>query len=61
MKITLLTHDLDPTKDNSSFSLSTDGIPFIIDNAANGVICNDRSLFVGLFKQHRVSLQPAMA
>jgi hypothetical protein len=35
--------------------MDTDGVPFIIDNSANGAICNTRSLFLGTFEQKNVT------
>ena len=36
------------------YSFDTDGIPFIIDNSATGIICNDRSLFERKFKRVQI-------
>ena len=43
----------------SSILFDTDGLPFIIDNSATDAICNERSLFVGIFKQQLVSIKTA--
>ena len=32
---------------NNSFSFDSDGLPFVIDNSATCIICNDRAQFVG--------------
>jgi hypothetical protein len=39
-----------------SFSVDTDDVYFIIDNSANGGICNIKSMFVGDFEQQIVTL-----
>ncbi len=43
----------------NSFSVDTDGVYFIIDNSEKGGICNIKSMFVGDFKRHRVTLVTA--
>ena len=36
---------------NTPVSFDTDGIPFIIDNSARCIICNDQSLFTNLWAE----------
>ena len=45
--------------DDNAFSWDTDGIPFIIDNSATGIITNVRKLFVGPLRPTRVTLETA--
>ena len=45
--------------DENAFSWDTDGIPFVIDNSATGIICNVRKLFVGPLQPTRVTLETA--
>ena len=45
--------------DENAFSWDTDGIPFVIDNSATGIICNVRKLFVGPLTPTRVTLETA--
>ena len=42
-----------------TFSMDSDGLPFIIDNSATGGICNEKSLFVGPFKDHSITTETA--
>ena len=35
--------------------MDTDGVLFIIDNSANGAICNTKLLFIGSFEQRNVT------
>jgi hypothetical protein len=59
MQITMLATSTDQYQQPHSFSVDTDGVYFIIDNSANGGICNIKSMFVGDFERHRVSLGTA--
>ena len=59
MRIELLTHDYDSTSTLHQFTSDTDGLSFIIDNSANGAICNEHSLFVGPFKKVNVTVVTA--
>jgi hypothetical protein len=43
----------------NSFSVNTDAVYFIINNSANSGICNIKSMFVGDFERHRVTLVTA--
>ena len=45
--------------DENAFSWDTDGIPFVIDNSATGIISNVRKLFVGKLTPTRVTLETA--
>ncbi|KAL7532041.1 hypothetical protein ACHAXR_004390 [Thalassiosira sp. AJA248-18] len=45
--------------DENAFSWDTDGIPFVIDNSATGIISNVRKLFVGPLVPTRVTLETA--
>lgn len=45
--------------DENAFSWDTDGIPFVIDNSATGIISNVRKLFVGPLTPTRVTLETA--
>ena len=45
--------------DENAFSWDSDGIPFVIDNSATGIISNVRKLFVGPLTPTRVTLQTA--
>ena len=45
--------------DENAFSWDTDGIPFVVDNSATGIICNVRKLFVGPLTPTRVTLETA--
>jgi hypothetical protein len=55
MQITMLATSTDQYQQPNSFSGDTDGVYFIINNSANGGICNIKSLFVGDFERHRVT------
>jgi hypothetical protein len=59
MQITMLATSTDQYQQPNSFSVDTDGEYFIIDNSANGGICNIKSMFVGDFERHRVTLVTA--
>jgi hypothetical protein len=59
MQITMLATSTDQYQQPNSFSVDTDGVCFIIDNSANGGICNIKSMFVGDFERHRVTLVTA--
>jgi hypothetical protein len=56
MQITMLTTSKDKNQSPNSFSVDTDGVYFIIDNSANGGICNIKSMFVGDFENQKVTL-----
>ncbi len=56
MQITMLTTSTDKIQSPNSFSVDTDGVYFIIDNSANGGICNIKSMFVGDFENQKVTL-----
>jgi hypothetical protein len=56
MQITILATSMDQYQQPTSFSVDTDGVYFIIDNSANGGICNIKSMFVGDFKRRTVTL-----
>ena len=45
--------------DDNAFSWDTDGIPFVIDNSATGIICNVRKLLVGPLIPTKVTLETA--
>ena len=59
MQITMLATSMDQYQQPNSFSVDTDGVYFIIDNSANGGICNIKSMFVVVFERHRVTLVTA--
>jgi hypothetical protein len=59
MQITMLATSTDQYQQPNSFSVDTDGVYFIIHNSANGGICNFKSMFVGDFERHRVTLVTA--
>ncbi len=59
MQITMLATSTDQYQQPNSFSVDTDGVYFIIDNSANGGICNITSMFGRDFKRHRVTLVTA--
>ncbi len=42
---------------NISCSFDTDGIPFVLDNSATCIICNDRSQFVGNLRAQESSVE----
>ena len=56
MQITMLTTSEDKNQSPNSLSVDTDGVYFIIDNSANGGICNIKSMFVGDFENQKVTL-----
>ncbi len=55
----MLATSTDQYQQPNSFSVDTDGVYFIIDNSANGGICNIKFMFVGDFERHRVTLVTA--
>ncbi len=59
MQITMLATSTDQNQQLNSFSVDTDEVYFIINNSANGGICNIKSMFVGDFERHRVTLVTA--
>ncbi len=59
MQITMLATSTDQYQHPNSFSVDTDGVYFIINNSAKGCICNIKSMFVGDFERHRVTLVTA--
>jgi hypothetical protein len=59
MQITMLATSMNQYQQPNSFLVDTDRVYFIINNTANGVICNIKSLFVGDFERHRVTLVTA--
>ncbi len=50
---------MDQYQNPNTFSVDTDGVYFIINNSANGGICNIKSMFVGDFEQQIVTLVTA--
>jgi hypothetical protein len=56
MQIKMLATSTDQYQNPNSFSVDTDGVYFIINNSANGGICNINSMFVGDFEQQIVTL-----
>jgi hypothetical protein len=59
IQITMLATSTDQYQQPNSFSVDFDGVYFIINNTANGGICNIKSMFVGDFEKHRVTLVTA--
>ena len=60
VQITMLATSTDQYQQpNNSFSVDTDGVYFIIGNSAHSGICNIKSMFVGDFESHRVTLVTA--
>jgi hypothetical protein len=59
MQITMLATSTDQYQQPNSFSVDIDGVYFIINNSANGGICNIKSMFVGDFERNRVTLATA--
>ena len=59
MQITMLATFPNQYHQPSSFSVDTDGVYFIINNSVKGGICNIKSMFVGDFERHRVTLVTA--
>ncbi len=55
----MLATSTDKYQKPNSFSVDTDGVYFIINNSANGDICNIKSMFVGDFEQQIVTLVTA--
>ncbi len=56
MQITILATSTDQYQQPTSFSVETDGVYFIINNSANGHICNIKSMFVVDFERHIFTL-----
>ena len=52
----MLATSKDKNQSPNSFSADTDGVYFIIDNSANGGICNIKSMLVGDFEYQTVTL-----
>ena len=50
-----------PREGNAPVSFDTDGIPFIIDNSATCIICNERSLFVGTLRPENYKVETVQA
>jgi hypothetical protein len=46
----MLATSTDQYQQPNSFSADTDGVYFIVDNSANGGICNIKSMLVGDFE-----------
>ncbi len=59
MQTTMLATSTDQYKQPNSFSVDTDGVYFMINNSANGGICNIKPMFVGDFERHSVTLVTA--
>jgi hypothetical protein len=59
MQITMLATSMDQYQQPNSFSVDTAGVYFIIDNSANGGICNIKSMSVGDFERQIVTLVTA--
>jgi hypothetical protein len=59
MQITMLATSKDQYQNPNIFSADTDGVYFIINNSANGGICNIKSMFAGNFEQQIVTLVTA--
>jgi hypothetical protein len=59
MQITILATSTDQYQQPNAFSVDINGVYFIINNSANGGICNIKSMFVGDFERHRVTLVTA--
>jgi hypothetical protein len=59
MQITMLETSMDQYQQPNSFSVDTDGVYFIINNSANGGICNIKSMFDGDFEKHSITLVTA--
>jgi hypothetical protein len=59
IQIIMLATSTDQYQQPNSFSVDIDGVYFIIDNSANGGICNIKSMFVGDFDLHSVTLVTA--
>jgi hypothetical protein len=59
LQITMLATSANQCQQPNSFSVDTDGVYFIIKNSANGGIYNIKSMFVGDFERHRVTLVTA--
>jgi hypothetical protein len=56
---TVLATATDQYQKPNSVSVDTDGAHFIINNSANGSICNIKSMFVGDFERQIVTLVTA--
>ena len=50
-----------PQAGNTPVSFDTDGIPFIIDNSATCIICNEHSLFVGNLQPENYKVETVQA
>ncbi len=59
MQITMLAASMDQYQKQNSSLVDTDGVYFIINNSANGGICNIKSMFVWDFEQQIVTLVTA--
>jgi hypothetical protein len=59
MQVIMLATSTDQYQQPNSFSIDTDGGYLIIVNSANGGICNIKSMFVGDFERHIVTLVTA--
>jgi hypothetical protein len=59
MQITMLATSTNQYQQPNSFSVDIDGVYFMINNSANGDICNIKSMFVGNFERHRVTIVTA--
>ena len=55
-RVSLATSELQESPDNS-FSFDSDGLPFVIDNSATCIICNDRAQFVGNLRAKKSSVE----
>ncbi len=61
MQIIMLATSMDQYQQPNYFAVDTDGVYFIINNSANGGICNIKSILVRDFERHRVTLVTAYA
>ncbi len=59
VQITMLATSTDQCQQPNFFSVDTDGVYFIINNSAKSGICNIKSMFVGNFERHRVTIVTA--
>jgi hypothetical protein len=55
----MLAKSMDQYQQPSFFSVDTAGVYFILNNSANGGICNIKSMFIGDFERHQVTLVTA--
>ncbi len=60
-RIALATTPQQPREGNAPVSFDTDGIPFIIDNSATCIICNERSLFLGTLRPENYKVETVQA